>query len=110
MAEPLFREYEAIVLEYLLEPILPDEVVDDIIENSTFVSLEVTGAGYFLTVRHPWIGSRRVVSTRNATGEHGELRFGFVVFLEDGELTLECFTYVDEAPPSLRDLDIEIYE
>ena len=68
MAEPLFREYEAIVLEYLLEPILPDEVVDDIIENSTFVSLEVTGAGYFLTVRHPWIGSRRVLGLQTGSG------------------------------------------
>jgi hypothetical protein len=107
---PIFRDYEAAVLESQLEGHLSDQIIDDIIENSEFVSYEFTGVGYFLAVRHPSVSHDRLVYHNNVKGVSGSLELGFVSFLEQGVLTFECFSYVGAVPENLRELAIEIFE
>jgi hypothetical protein len=55
---------------------------------------------YFLTVRHPSLLSGRTVCDRpRLVGRSGSIACGFVVFLENGELTLECQTWGPESVP-----------
>ena len=41
----------------------------------------------------------------------GGIQYGFVVFLEDGELMLECFSFGNESmPEGFRDRQVDIEE
>lgn len=105
-----FRPHELEVLRLLVAPALGGEAVDAISRDSVFVGLKHTGVGYFLTVRHASLPAvRTVYSEPMLTGRSGEVHSGFVVFLEDGELTLECYSWGDDQiPESYRDELVEI--
>ncbi len=56
--------------------------------------IEFTGAGYFLSFSNPALPMKRVVLDCPAiSGKLGEIDVGYVGFIENSELTLECFSY-----------------
>ena len=71
---------------------------------------EYTGSGYFLTVKHPGLpADRRTLSDPFVVGIAGDVRAGFVVFLGDGELTLECHTWGElDVPADFRQRQVNV--
>ena len=71
---------------------------------------EFTGAGYYLTATHPDLPAERsVLSYPIVTGSNRGTLCGFVAFLGDNELTLECHAFGTEPfPASFRDLFVKV--
>jgi hypothetical protein len=85
-------------------------MIEAICEHPGPAEFEYTGAGYFVTVRAPWLPkSRSVHDEPNVVGSGGKIRCGFVVFVENNELTLECHNWGgDEVPKNIRDRALSI--
>src|SRR6185503_20966807 len=93
------REYERKVIETLTKHVLPRAVLSAV-TTSAPVTVEHTGAGYFLTVRHPGLPKGRMVCNNPILmGKSQGVETGFVVFLEDHQLTLECHAWGSEPVP-----------
>ena len=71
---------------------------------------EYSGSGYFLTLAIPGLPLERIVCREPVVvGRSGDVTCGFVVFMERGELTLECFTWgAVEVPEGFRDGEVEL--
>jgi len=89
---------------------LPPDVLEDVIATASFVDLDETGCGYFLTVKHPALPRGRVVCDKPLVeGRADDVVCGFVLFLEGGDLTLECHSWGDIAiPVGFREYDVKI--
>ncbi len=100
-----FRVFESHVLHLLVIPKLGAEIVEGIERDAKLVSYEYSGVGYFLTVKHPSLPSERIVCDKpNVVGRSGNIQSGFVVFIESGELMLECHTWGEvDVPESFRE-------
>jgi len=105
-----FTEFERQVVAILVAPHLPEDVVVAVLDSGAFVSYDYTGSGYYLTVRHPALPSARIVCDEpNMIGKSGDIVCGFLIFLQDGELTLECHTWGPrDVPEDFRERDVEI--
>lgn len=101
----VFSDYEQDVVERLLEAHLSQAEIAAVVADCEFVSLEHTGVGYFLTVSHAAIPKSRVVCHEPLlVGTADGFDCGFVIFLERGELTLECHSWGDGSiPADVRD-------
>jgi hypothetical protein len=87
-----FKAFEIEVLRLLTAPALGTTAVEDIVLNAELVSYDYSGIGYFLTVKHPVVPiARTVFSTPTIIGSSGMTQCGFLVFVESGELMLECY-------------------
>ena len=107
----IFTAYELRVLDVLVAPHLGASTVDAIAREGRLVTYDYTGVGgYFLTVAHPSVPSKRTVcSEPMVTARINGALCGFVVFLERGELTFECYTFdPGSVPENIRNLDITI--
>jgi hypothetical protein len=78
--------------------------------SAEFVRYEYSGCGYFLTVRHPEIPQERIVCNKPfVVGVAQGIRCGFIVFIERGELMLECYELGQPTiPANYRDLDVAV--
>lgn len=89
-----FRKFERKVLSLLVAPKLGAEAIDAIAREAKLVNYDYSGSGYFLTVKHPCLPSERIVcDTPKVVGRSGNIQSGFIVFIENGELMLECHTW-----------------
>ena len=105
----IFAAYELHVLDALVRPHLGASALDAIVRDARVVSYDCNGAGYMLTVAHPSVPTERTVcSDPMLTGLVNEALCGFVVFLERGELSFECFTFDGTVPEDIRNLDVTI--
>lgn len=109
--EGSFVEFERQVLCALLRSHMRPDQIEHLLATASFVSCEHTGAGYFLTVRHPALPAARIVcSEPTIAGRADDIECGFVAFLEGGELTLECHSWGDSPlPPDLRERPLAIH-
>ena len=81
-----------------------------LLESVELVSFEHTGFGYFLTVRHPALPQeRRCCHEPFVSGYDGELGVGFVVYLGQRELMLECHALASPVPRDVRDRPLLVY-
>ncbi len=91
---------------------MPERAIGAILDEAQLVEFDHAGVGYFLTVSHPELSVERMVSegpTPYGTAE-GVL-CGFVAFIENRELTLECYdlAFQDRGmPEDIRERNIEI--
>ncbi len=101
----IFCEFEIEVLRHLIAPKLKAEVFERLIQQSESIDYHFSGSGYFLTVHHPELPTSRIVCTDpTVLGRCGNIRVGFVVFVENSELTLECHGWgLDELPLDFRE-------
>jgi hypothetical protein len=78
--------------------------------EATLVSYEYSGCGYFVTVAHSMLPAERMVySEPPVVGTAEEVEAGFLVFVENGELMLECHSWgVNEVPAEFRDKNVRI--
>jgi len=78
------------------------EVIDNVI-NAKVVSLDFTEVGYFLTLSHPKFPLERyVLNDPYVSGAFENEECGFLIFIENNELMIECHTSQDVLPKSFR--------
>lgn len=72
--------------------------------------LTYTGSGYHLTVPQLHLPpGRRTCSEPAVIGEAGNVRCGFVAFLDNGNLVLECHTWgAIDVPEGFRELEARV--
>ena len=106
-----FVEFERQVVRALLRSHMPPDQIEELLDAASFVSCEHTGVGYFLTVRHSALPASRVVYSQPMMhGRAQDIECGFVVFLEGGELMLECHSWGDSPMPTdLRERPLAIH-
>lgn len=106
----VLRPFEREVLEILLARALAPRDVSSLIDEAELVSYEYTGSGYFLEISHPTLPEMRTVcSEPMVIGEALGILAGFVVFMQDRRLTLECHSLGEpEVPASYRDLAVRV--
>ena len=104
------KSHEQIVLDILVSNVIAEDTLKDIKRNPIFPEYDVTGHGYFLTLRHPSLPLESIVCDKPMIiGECDGIETGFVVFIENGELTIECHGWDDsKIPRNYRELDIQI--
>jgi hypothetical protein len=78
--------------------------------EAELVDIEHTGVGYFLTIKHQRFSEQRsAYSEPVVIGEIPGLVVGFVVFIEKGELMLECHGWgADSVPKEIREMDVQV--
>jgi hypothetical protein len=104
------KQFEIEALRLLLAGIVTDSQFSAIEQYAGPVVYEYTGSGYYLTIEHQnFVGGRRTCSEPAVVGEAGPIRCGFIAFLDNGSLVLECHTWGDiDVPDGFRDLDVHI--
>lgn len=105
-----FRPFEEDALRLLAGPVLGPTSLEAILAEADLVSYEYSGAGYFVTVRHSVLPANRIViSEPLVVGRAGDIQGGYLVFIEDGELMLECYSASStEVPEGFRDLEVYV--
>lgn len=94
------KNYEKEAIKILLNRVLSPTVIASIVEHGEFVKYEYTGSGYLLTLRHPDLPKNRLVcSYPKVVGISNGVDSGFVVFLQNHELTLECHSWGEQNVP-----------
>ena len=106
----VLKGFEQRAIDLLLGGVLPPETIRAVKEKAEFVGYEHTGAGYFLTLRHPALPRERLVCDKpRVMGECRGIESGFIVFIENSELLLECHSWGTEAvPATYRDENVQI--
>jgi hypothetical protein len=109
-ADRIFTEYELRVLQLLVAPRFGAALVRAVAREGHVVEYHYTGVGYFLTVGHPGVPhARSVCHEPLLSAKVADAACGFVVFLENGKLTFECYTFGPETvPENIRELSITI--
>jgi hypothetical protein len=104
------REYEKTVVQLLASGVLSPQQLDAVIREGRLVEYDYTGCGYFLTIKHDDLPAERIVcDTPKLTGRADGIISGFIVFIEDGELTIECHTWGEvDVPEWFRDRDVRV--
>lgn len=66
--------------------------------------------GIFLTIHHSTLPLERIVCDKPwVIGKFKNVQCGFVVFLEQRELTLECYPWgLADIPANFRDQEVEV--
>jgi len=107
----VFKNFERQVVEILVKPHIPLDQLKTVLDDTESVSFEdYASAGYFITVHHPSLPSSRIVCDKPLViGKFKDVQCGFVVFLENGELTLECHSWgLMDIPINFRENAVEI--
>ncbi len=103
----VLREFELEVVSLLVPAGLLSR---ELLETAELVSIEHTGYGYFLTVKHPsFPQARRCCHQPLVTGHEGDLGVGFVVYLGGGQLMLECHALATPVPEDVRDRELVVW-
>ena len=104
-----FLPFEAEIVRVLCEKALDAEVLELVLREATLVELDYTGHGYCLTVRHEGLPVERVVChVPSVSGSAEGILCGFLVFIEENELMLECHGYGDLIEMGFRDKAIAL--
>ena len=96
------KEFERKIVGELLEAsVLENIALSGVADNE---AVEFSGAGYFLTIKDPALPKHRIVLNRpDIRGKLGGIDVGYLAFVENSELTLECYSYDQEILPKHRD-------
>jgi hypothetical protein len=90
----VFRDFEVEALRLLLEDAVTPAQMQLIEAFSGTPKFRYTGSGYFLTISDPALpAARSTQSVPAVVGISGPVQCGFVAFLGNHELTLECHTW-----------------
>jgi len=103
-----FRDFEIEVITTLVGDQLEPEILEPVLKSDS-VDVYFSGAGYFATASDEALPTTRFVfSSPIIIGRSNDLEVGFAVFVQDRELTLDCYNYVGDFPDSFRDQDVSI--
>jgi len=100
---------EAILSQELKAMYSPDQI-SDILKNAEIFDYHFSGAGYFLEMRHPLFPTERDVIESEITANADGWELGFLIFLQDKELCLECYLNGDSDgfPDTIRTEQVKL--
>jgi hypothetical protein len=106
----MLKDYEIKVLYLLASNVLSAQQLETLVSEGEFVEYDYTGCGYFLSIRHPSLPKDRIVCHEPlVTGRADDIICGFVVFIENHQLTIECHSWGDiDVPEDFRDRDVQV--
>lgn len=104
------RPFEVQAIRLMTEGFLTVDQLRSVVSAQSLSSYEYTGCGYFLSVSHPSLPqANQTLSEPAVVGNAGDIQAGFVVFLGDGKLTLECHTWgAVDVPADFRDRHVVV--
>jgi hypothetical protein len=104
------RPFEVQAIRIMAEGFLTEDQLGSVFSAQSLSSYEYTGSGYFLSVMHPSLPQAdQTLSEPAVIGNAGEIQAGFVVFLGEGKLILECHTWgAVDVPADFRDLNVVV--
>lgn len=107
---PAFREFEMKAIRLMASGALSEEQLNAVQAADTPCRYTYTGSGYYLAISHASLPVEpKTLSDPPVVGNVGEVQAGFVVFLGDQELTLECHTWgAVDVPENFRDQNVLI--
>ena len=84
--------------------------LNNIIRESQLVSYEYTGSGYYLEISHSLLPNKRIVcDTPIVIGEAESIICGFIVFIENKQLIIECHSWGElDVTEDFRDKDVQV--
>lgn len=100
-----FRAFELQAIRLIATGVLSEDQLQALGDIERPSSYEYTGCGYFLTVRLPSLPLEpKTLSDPPVVGNSADIQAGFVIFLGNQELTLECHTWgAVDVPADFRD-------
>jgi hypothetical protein len=106
------RDFEVEAIRTLASKVLSDEQLEGLKTLKAPARYEYTGCGYFLTVVDPQLPAKRLtLSVPPIIGTVDDVVSGFIVFLGEHELTLECHTWgAVDVPENFRQRDVFVQE
>ena len=107
---PAFKNFEIEAIRLLTANVLSAEALSQVEQALALDDYEYTGCGYFATLRHESLPRDRVVCHElKVVGESRGITAGFIVFIENHELMLECHDWGREnVPADFREQDVRI--
>jgi hypothetical protein len=105
-----FREFEKEAIRLMAAEVLSEGQLVHALEADHPSHYNYTGSGYFLTVKHASLPiEARALSDPPVVGSVGGVQAGFVIFLGNQELTLECHTWgAIDVPEDFRDQQVVV--
>jgi hypothetical protein len=105
-----FRAFELQAICLMAHAVLSEAQLQALGGIQEPVRYEYTGRGYFLAVHLPTLPvGRRTLSEPPVVGNAGDIQAGFLVFLHNQELTLECHTWgTVDIPSDFRDREVVV--
>lgn len=106
----ILKDYEKRVVQLLTAGVLSKRQIEALNWSGEFVGYEYTGCGYFLSIRHPSLPKERIVCHKPMIiGQADDIICGFVIFIEDGQFTLECHSFGEiDVPEWFRDRNVQV--
>jgi hypothetical protein len=100
-----FKPFEKEIVSVLAGDVFSEEEQAQIFSEGTCWFESDHEAGYFINVKHPLIPDKRnVIDTPNVIAEVGETSVGFVIFIENNELSIDAFPWGEaNVPPDFRE-------
>ena len=104
------RDFEIKAIGILADGVLSPAQFDAVSSATELSSYNHTGVGYFVSVAHHSLPvAPQTLSAPFVAGRIGETECGFVCFLGEGELTLECHPVSGpDVPTNMRDLPVQV--
>jgi hypothetical protein len=104
------RDFEIKAIAILADGALSPAQLEAVCSVTELGSYNHTGAGYFVSVSHQSLpAAPQTLSDPFVVGRIGEIEWGFVCFLGEGSLTLECHPVSGpDAPTNIRDLPVQV--
>jgi len=76
----------------------------DIDLSNTNETIEYSGSGYFITIKDPTLPKQRIVlDIPKLNGMLGNIEVGYLAFIENSEILLECYSLDKEVTPNHRE-------
>ena len=102
--------FEKEAIKLLLEKRLDPRHLQRIVDEASVIDYEYTGSGYYLKIGHAEIPFETSTwSEPVVQGKYGEITCGFVVFLANKNITLECHSWGEfDVPENFRDCDVKL--
>lgn len=100
------KEFERTIIAELLSGWKNKSIVFP--EQANEETVEFTGAGYFLTLKHPAFPKKRTVfDSPDIRGQLDGVDVGYLAFVENQDFTLECYSYEQEITSLNREQGFE---
>jgi hypothetical protein len=104
------RDFEIKAIRILADGVLSPAQLDAVFSARELSSYNHTGVGYFASIAHCSLpDTPQALSVPFVAGRIGESECGFVCFLGDGQITLECHPVSGpDVPTDTRDLPVQV--
>ncbi len=105
------EKFEIEILKIMIGDRLTSNNWCDFLSDYKIIGYEYTGAGYFIKIISEKIELKNeVISAPVPIGKIGELQIGFIIFIEDNNIIIECHSWGMENPPeNIRQLDVKLF-